>query len=124
MAFLFGSTAASSDRRDSDLDIGIYFGTPDGVVEWESEYRFPEEDRIWCDLERLAGKEVDLVVLNRAPASLLDTVLRKGVPLVIRDSRLHLDLLIRVSREAEDYREFIEDFWNLKRGRRTKRKAH
>ena len=124
MAFIFGSVAASSDRKDSDLDIGIYFRRKGGEVEWESERRFPEEDRIWLELERLAGKKVDLVVLNRAPASIVDTVLRKGRPLLIKDRMLYLDLLIRVSREAEDYREFIEGFWKLKHGRRAERTTH
>ena len=114
MAFLFGSEANSSPGLESDLDIAIYFRTTHGEIEWESPTRYPTEDRIWLDLERLAGKEVDLLVLNRAPATIVDTVLREGKPLFIRDRKTYLDLLIPVSQEAEDYRDFIEDFYRIK----------
>ncbi|OGP74911.1 MAG: hypothetical protein A2W09_02550 [Deltaproteobacteria bacterium RBG_16_50_11] len=114
MAFLFGSEANHSVGSESDLDIAVYFKPSQGRIEWESQTRYPTEDRIWLDLERLAGKEVDLLVLNRAPATIVDTVLREGKPLFIRDRKTYLDLLIHVSKEAEDYRDFIEDFYQIK----------
>ena len=114
MAFVFGSEASRSAGSESDLDIAVYFRPTRGEIEWESQTQYPEEDRIWLNLEKLAGKEVDLLVLNRAPATIFDTVLRKGKPLLIRDKGIYLDLLLRVSREAEDFREFIEDFYKMK----------
>lgn len=114
MAFVFGSVASGSQGRESDLDLAIYFKTPHGEIEWESDARYPTEDEIWGDLERIAGKEIDLVVLNRSPATICDTVLREGKPLLIRERKIYLGMLLKVSMEAEDYRDFIEEFWKLK----------
>jgi predicted nucleotidyltransferase len=114
MAFIFGSVSLGSAGDDSDLDIAIYFKTPNGEIEWESHTQYPTEDRIWLDLERLAGREVDLLVLNRAPATIVDTVLREGNPLFVRDRKAYLDLLLRVGGEAEDYRDFVVDFFKIK----------
>jgi len=114
MAFVFGSVAAGSQRHESDLDLAIYFKTRHGEIEWESDARYPTEDQIWGDLERMAGREIDLLVLNRAPATICDTVLREGKPLLIRERKTYLDMLLKVSIEAEDYRNFIEEFWKLK----------
>ena len=125
MAFVFGSEANRSAGLESDLDIAVYFKPARREIEWESQTRYPGEDRIWVDLEKLAGREVDLLVLNRAASTIADTVLRTGRPLFIRDRGIYLDLLLRVSREAEDFREFIQDFYKMKstsekaRGRRT-----
>lgn|SRR4030043_1197536 len=114
MAFVFGSVAADSAGSESDLDIAIYFNPTQQRIEWESKTQYPTEDRIWLDLERLSGREIDLLVLNRAPATMVDTVLRGGKVLFIRDRNIYLDLLLMVSREAEDYRDFIEEFWKIK----------
>ena len=114
MAFLFGSVAADSAGSESDIDIAVYFDPRNKIIEYETQTQYPAEDRIWFDLERLTGREVDLLVLNRAPVTIVDTVLREGKPLFIRDRKIYLDLLLRTSREAEDYRDFIEDFWKIK----------
>jgi predicted nucleotidyltransferase len=114
MAFVFGSEASRSAGLESDLDIAVYFRPTGEEIEWECQAHYPEEDRIWLDLEKLAGREVDLLVLNRAASTIADTVLREGKPLFIRDKKIYLDFLLRVSLEAEDYREFVEDFYKMK----------
>lgn len=84
MAFIFGSVANSSAGSESDLDIAIYFNpSTQQKIEWESKTQYPAEDQIWLDLERLCGQEIDLLVLNRAPATMADTVLRGGRVLFI-----------------------------------------
>jgi predicted nucleotidyltransferase len=114
MAFVFGSEANRSAGLESDLDIAVYFKPAGRGIEWESQTRYPGEDRIWLDLEKLAGREVDLLVLNRAASTIADTVLREGKPLFIRDKKIYLDFLLRISLEAEDYRDFVEDFYKMK----------
>ncbi len=114
MAFVFGSEASQSAGSESDLDIAVYFRPTRGEIEWESQTQYPEEDRIWLDIEKLAGKDVDLLILNRAASTIADTVLREGKPLFIRDEKIYLDFLLRVSLEAEDYRNFVEDFYKMK----------
>jgi uncharacterized protein YutE (UPF0331/DUF86 family)/predicted nucleotidyltransferase len=99
MAFLFGSRGVGRQRRASDWDIAVYL-TEEGE---------PREQAMWADVERLVGAEVDLVVLNRAPATVADVALR-GVPLVIKDRGRWLEFMLAVTREATDYRDLARDY--------------
>ena len=114
MAFLFGSGARNALTLDSDLDIAVYF-TPKGRrVEFEDpDAHYRQEHDLWLDLERILKREVELLVLNRAGATVSDSALR-GVPIKIKDRGLYLDFILRVTREAEDFRNFIEEYWRLK----------
>ncbi len=113
MAFLFGSRVKGAEREVSDWDVAVYF-KPGEYVETEVEREFPGEDRMWLDLMGiLKTDDVDLVVLNRAVPSLVYHVLREGYPLVMRDRGLYLDLLCKVSYEAEDWWNFVSDYWEI-----------
>lgn len=98
MAFLFGSEERGTASTESDVDVAVY-------LEEEG-----AEDVLWLDVERLLGREVDLVVLNRAPATVAWSALR-GTPLLIRDRKFYLDYLLEVSEEAESLADFNLDFW-------------
>ncbi len=113
MCFIFGSASSGRVRKDSDMDIGIYFKPRTGGIEVEEVDVKYNVDEIWLDVERIVGCEIDLVVLNSAPASIADSTIR-GIPVVIKDRGLYLEFMIRVTSLAEDYREFIEDYWRLK----------
>ena len=118
MAFLFGSWAKGECGPDSDMDIAIYFNPRAGVLEWENEDAYYEgEHRIWVEIERIVQSEVDLLVLNRAPAIVADSAL-KMVPIIIKDRSLYIDFLLRITSEAIDFREWIEGYWSLKERRR------
>ena len=108
MAFLFGSVAQEKYCQESDIDLAVYLKEETRV------------DKLWNVLEGLLHREVDLVVLNRAPATLSWSVLRKGVPIVIKNRSLFLDFLINVSTEAEDFIEFNFDTWRMKNAHREK----
>ena len=110
-AFLFGSSVTGRVRSEGDVDIAVYF-RPEHGVEWElSGKRWKAEARIALDLERLLKKEIDLVVLNRARATLADEIIRKGTPIIIKDTGLLLDFLCIVSDEAEYVREWMLDYY-------------
>jgi predicted nucleotidyltransferase len=64
-AFLFGSTAQGRQTEDSEIDI-------------ESDSIDENEDAIWDEIEKLTGSSVDLVVLNRALATLSAYSFRQG----------------------------------------------
>lgn len=115
MAFVFGSAVKGTATTESDVDIAVYF-TPKGKeLEWEESYvYYDEEDKIWGDVERIVGIRVDLVVLNRAPATLAAAVLQDGVALTVKDHSLYLRFLLSVTSAAEDFREFVNDFWAIK----------
>ena len=114
MAFLFGSVVKGSLTAVSDIDIGVYFIPKGRSLDYENpSAHYLEEHGLWLDIERILHREIDFVVLNRAPATIADSALR-GVPIVIKDKGLYLDFLLRVTRDAEDFRDFIEDYWRLK----------
>lgn len=114
MAFLFGSQAEGSARQDSDWDVAVYFTPTVERVEWEEQNReYPEEDRVWGDcMDILKTDTVDCIVLNRAPASMCDAAIR-GIPLVIKDRGLYLNFLLITTRQAEDFREFVKDYYEI-----------
>lgn len=114
MAFLFGSYAKGVFHKESDVDVAIYFRPKTGYLEWE-EYnlKYEEEDTIWLDIERLLKRNVDLVILNRAHSTIAQSAI-SGIPIVIKDRGLYLDFMLRVTREAEDFRQTIEEYWKIK----------
>lgn len=108
MAFLFGSHARGQAHAQSDVDLAVYFDP------------LPDHRRlheVWDELERISQRDVDLVVLNDARPSIADTALR-GERLVVKDERLWLRLMLAVSAEAEDFRQFVIDLWELRRRHR------
>lgn len=114
-AFLFGSEAKGNAGADSDIDIGIYFYPQENRLDLEDDVFFDGEDKIWNDLERLTGREVDLVVFNRASSSICSSAYLEGIPIIIKDHSLYLDHFLIATDLAEEYRYFTEDFIAIKR---------
>jgi predicted nucleotidyltransferase len=78
-AYLFGSVARGEDRPGSDVDVGVLTasGPPPGLAGLYL--------RLADELTRRAGRPVQVVVLDRAPADLVHRVLRDGRLLLDRD---------------------------------------
>jgi predicted nucleotidyltransferase len=107
LAFVFGSVASDRASKMSDVDLAVYLDEEsDEVV-----------DSLQADLERLLKREVDLVVMNRAPATLSWSAIRKGVPVKIQSRKFFLDFMLDVSTEAQDFMDFNLHAWRLKRAR-------
>src|SRR3990167_6168066 len=70
LAFVFGSYAENLVREESDLDIAVYLRN------------ISQESRIWQDVSKIAEKEVDLILLNEAPATLTAKIFHAPMPLV------------------------------------------
>ena len=68
-----------------------------------------DEAVLWGRLERLLHKEVDLVILNRAPVTICWSAIKRGIPLTIKSRQLFLNFMLDVSREAEDFIDFNLD---------------
>lgn len=114
MAFLFGSQAKGITHSASDWDIAAYF-KPKEYLELETEEEYPGDSKIWSDLvDVLQTNDVDFVVLNRAAPSLVYSVLSAGIPLIIRDRKMYLDILCKTSYEAMDWWQFVFDFWKIR----------
>jgi uncharacterized protein YutE (UPF0331/DUF86 family)/predicted nucleotidyltransferase len=107
LAFLFGSFVSGREMKESDIDVAVYLKEKQKRV------------KIYRDLSHILEREVDLVDLEEAPASLVSNVFKTGIPLVIKDERLYWELYLKMSNEAEDFLEFVEDFWKIKQKARS-----
>jgi uncharacterized protein len=107
MAFLFGSVAKGKSMKESDIDIAVYFKNYDEKLVFKT----------WNDLEDLLKKDVDLVVLNIANATIAWEALR-GKKIVVNDENFYLNYMLNVSMEAEDFREVIFDIYKRRQERR------
>jgi hypothetical protein len=76
LAYLFGSVAEDRNTARSDLDVGV-------LVEPNTDFR--ALDRLQVELERAAGRDVDLVDLRNAPPLLAHHVVSRGKLLLSRD---------------------------------------
>lgn len=113
-AYLFGSVAKGTSHNESDIDIGVYFTPSNNALEYESTTEYPNEDTIWSEIENLTKKQTDLVVLNRAPATLFDGVFRTGILLYDNGSGLQTRLFLAISDAAEEFRDFVADYYKIK----------
>jgi len=101
-AFLYGSYARGMNHKNSDVDIAVYFFPEKRYpTQYEENVFYDSEDEIASDLDRLLGKEVELLVLNRA-ASVICASAARGVRLDVKDWPLYFDFVEIVSRDAED----------------------
>lgn len=107
MAFLFGSVAKGKSMKESDIDIAVYFKKYDEKLVF----------KLWNDLEDLLKKDVDLVVLNIANATIAWEALR-GKKIVVNDENFYLNYMLNVSMEAEDFREVVLDIYKIRQERR------
>lgn len=120
MAFLFGSQAKKQGTKRSDWDIGVYLKPPGkSKLEWESQHLYKQKtDKIWGDLiDKLHTDNVDLVILNSAPAHTAHSII-KGLPLIIKDRSLYLEFMSHITDEAIDYcqmvNEYADVYWRSK----------
>lgn len=103
-AFLFGSWTNRRNIPESDVDVAIYLKKP-----WNT----CRIHRFWGRLEETAGHNADPVVMNETTPAIAWAALR-GIPLKIADRRFHLGYMLRISKEAEDFQEFVIDFCRWK----------
>lgn len=100
LAYLFGSHAAGSARRDSDVDVAVLLADSLSI-----EQRYAERLGLIGALMRLLGTDdVDVTVLNEAPVSLAMAVLRSGDLLYCAGTRERVEYQVRITREYDDTR--------------------
>ncbi|HAO20215.1 MAG TPA: hypothetical protein DCQ37_06845 [Desulfobacteraceae bacterium] len=73
---VFGSYAKNRQRSQSDIDIALYFANPPEGLDLLD---------FMSDLCNYAGKDVDVVVLNKASAFLRHEIMKHAIRLFIRD---------------------------------------
>ncbi len=101
-AVLFGSAAAGRLRPDSDVDVAVY-GASSGRLEIEQEREIDRETEIQIALERATQRNVELLVLNRAPATVCAAALTTGRTVLMRDRAFYTRYLLAVTSVATDF---------------------
>ena len=96
-ALLFGSAARGTAHPQSDVDVAV--GLAAGA-----QLSPRDLGTLVADLERAAGRPIDLVLLGDAPAPLAFRIFRDGVPLVERDHQALADRKARAILEYLDFR--------------------
>ncbi len=91
LAVLFGSASRGEPARD--VDIGVYTA---------GDFTLGEMLGYGVRLEECIGHRVDLVPLKDTPPLLRLTALTRGIPLIVRDERLILDLRLAALHEYWD----------------------
>lgn len=119
MAFAFGSRVKGQATTESDFDIAVYFKPSGKEIEWEEEKEYETENEIWSDVEKILEINTDFIVLNRAPSTLADSIIREGEPIIIKDKKLYFDFFLRATSTAADFRDFVKDFWEIKERSRS-----
>ena len=84
-AVVFGSAAAGRPHGESDVDVAVC-GDSGRPLEIEVERKIESEADIQISLERATNRNIDLLVLNRAPATVCAAALLTGRVVVIRDA--------------------------------------
>jgi uncharacterized protein YutE (UPF0331/DUF86 family)/predicted nucleotidyltransferase len=110
LAFLFGSQARGMVTEESDFDIALYL---------REGSRRDFKKTIWLEIVKILEKEVDLVFLNDAPATLISSLFKTGIPLIIKNRELYWRLYLKNSLEAEDFFCFIKDYWKIQQRARS-----
>ena len=123
-AVLFGSAVAGRRTTESDVDVAVYFrdaaaGSNSRTDVEEPGRRFPAEEEVWAGLEHTAGIQVDMVVLNRAPATVAAAALLTGELLLVRDPALYARYFLAVTTLAEEERDFTDDYLLVKQRSRS-----
>lgn len=94
-AVLFGSGAAGKMRKGSDIDMGVYFNVPPEGLDLLD---------LINHLSNLAGRNVDVVVLNSASAFLRHQVMKTKVNLIIKDDAEYRKFRERTLSDYDEYK--------------------
>lgn len=127
-AFVFGSAMEGRLREDSDVDLGVYFVADSGPgagrrLEVEAEREFDEEADVQIAAERALDRNIDLLVLNRAPATVCSAALTTGAPIIIRAPGLYTRYFLAVTRTAIDFEHTRREFREIRDRSRSLRDA-
>ena len=103
VAYLFGSFIA--EESFSDIDIGII---ADKDLDRPLDFEFYLENKI----EMLAGYRTDVRLLNRAPLSFCQNVIRHGRVIIDRDPNIRADFEGNILKQYFDFAPFRRQYLN------------
>jgi predicted nucleotidyltransferase len=104
-AYIFGSVAQGRARPQSDVDIAVLL-----AADLDEETRFDRRLRLGWEVERLIGRQTDLVVLNDAPPLLQHQVLKHGRLIFERDRAARVEFEVRAGQIYADLKPMYDFF--------------
>jgi uncharacterized protein len=96
-AVLFGSAATNRLHAESDVDLAFLFGFGNIPTNEMLEYMQGE-------LEQIARRDVDLIVLDSAPTILAFQIIKTGSLIYCPDQRLYDTYVMRLISEYADFK--------------------
>jgi predicted nucleotidyltransferase len=102
--YLYGSRSRGTHKAMSDVDVGILLDSdpPANLSGLHLDLQ--------ADLAQVLGQEVDLVVLNRAPADLIHRVLRDGKLILDRKPSLRIRFEVQSRSEYFDLLPVLQEY--------------
>lgn len=94
-ALLFGSYVTGKKKKDSDIDIAIYFKKRPTTSKFL---------RYLYVLNDIAKREVDIVILNKASAMLRHQVFKNKQTLIIKDKKQYISFRLKSMSDYEEYK--------------------
>lgn len=110
---LFGSAATGRLRADSDVDVAVYLDSG-GRLEVEEERDFEGEADLQIALERGLDRNVELLLLNRAPATVCAAAVLQGKTVLLRDPALFRRYTLAVTDAAAQFLQTEKDFRTIR----------
>lgn len=98
-AYLFGSQAKGQSTKISDIDLAVFIDRKLPKSE-----RFDIRLRLTNDLSAIAGKRVDLIVMNDIPIQLAYEVIKHGKVILCKDRDTMIDAEIEILSKYLDRR--------------------
>ena len=117
-ALLFGSAVTGRLREDSDIDLAVYIDSQ-GRLEVEEPRDVPEEAGIQIAAERATDRNIDLLILNRAPATVCATAVLEGKSVLVREPGLYSRYFLAVTSVAIDFSETEREFREIRKRSRS-----
>lgn len=112
-ALLYGSAVTGRLREDSDIDVAVYVDSR-GQLEVEEDREFPEEADIQLALERALGRNVEILLLNRAPATVCASAVESGRLVLLRNAGLYNRYALAVTDVAGGFRGTEQEFREIR----------
>lgn len=110
MAFLYGSMAEGIPRKDSDVDVGVFF--EDGIVSEEEVFDLTTRISIFLSKEMKCEANVIPIYPDFRKPMLYYNVVVRGIPLYIKDQPKYLELKNEALYQMEDFEIFGKD-WQI-----------
>ena len=109
-AYLYGSFSKSVERKDSDIDIGIFVKDLSDMEKY-----YPE--KLALKIERMIGGEIDIRILNDRDIIFLHQVLKYGKLLFSKNEKKRIKFETDVYKKYIDFVYYMEEYDRIRRRR-------